>query len=62
MLLALLLFGYGLAAGYLLVRLRRSAPRLRDARLLLVLGWVMLAASLTLAAALLAWQAWLALA
>ena len=58
--LSLLLFLYGLAAGYLLVRTRRSAPRLSDGKLIVPLGWFMLAVSLTLAVALLAWQAWAA--
>jgi hypothetical protein len=55
----LLLFLYGLVAGYLLVRLRRQAPRRGpDRRLLLPAARLVLAVSFTLAVLLLAAELW----
>jgi hypothetical protein len=52
-------FAYGLVAGFLLVRLRRHRRRQeREPTLLIHAGWLVLALSFTLAAALLLYGLW----
>jgi hypothetical protein len=49
-------FLFGLAAGFVYMRLRSAAPRQRwEARVLRPAAWVLMSAALSLAAALLAW-------
>ena len=52
-------FAYGLVAGFLLVRLRRGRVRSgREWTLLSYAGWLILALSFTLAAALIGYGLW----
>ena len=54
----ILFFLFGLSAGFVFIRLRRRAPLAPwERKLLRPLGWVLMVASLTLAAVLIGWAA-----